>query len=201
MKKIPVLVCIAALSTFLLVYCNTVASKNPATASVDAATASASPDSMVKRGAYLVSIMGCNDCHTPKKMGPKGPVFDEERTLSGHPAEMPVAPYEAGTAKNWILFNQMLTNYVGPWGTSFSANLTPDSTGIGGWTEAQFLKAIREGKYKGLDNSRPLLPPMPWQEYRNATDEDLKAIFAYLKSLKPIRNVVPAAKINMPPKS
>ncbi len=198
MKKIPVLVCIAALSTLLLVYCNTVESKDPETANVDAAPASMSPDSMVKRGAYLVSIMGCNDCHTPKKMGPQGPVFDEERTLSGHPAEVPVAPYEAGTAKNWILFNQMLTNYVGPWGTSFSANLTPDSTGIGGWTEAQFLKAIREGKYKGLDNTRPLLPPMPWQEYRNATDEDLKAVFAYLRSLKPIRNVVPAAKINMP---
>ncbi len=200
MKKIPVLVSVAALSTALLVCCNQIESKET-TATEAAATNIISPDSMVKRGAYLVSIMGCNDCHTPKKMGPQGPVFDEERTLSGHPAEMPVAPYEAGTAKNWILFNQMLTNYVGPWGISFSANLTPDSTGIGSWTEAQFLKAIREGKYKGLDNSRPLLPPMPWQEYRNATDEDLKAVFAYLKSLKPIRNVVPAAKINMPPKS
>lgn len=200
MKKMPVLVSVVVLSTALLVCCNQTESKET-NATVAASTNIISPDSMVKRGAYLVSIMGCNDCHTPKKMGPQGPVFDEERTLSGHPAEMPVAPYEAGTAKNWILFNQMLTNYVGPWGISFSANLTPDSTGIGSWTEAQFLKAIREGKYKGLDNSRPLLPPMPWQEYRNATDEDLKAVFAYLKSLKPIRNVVPAAKINMPPKS
>jgi hypothetical protein len=202
MKKIPVLVCVAAISTVFLVYCNNVETKDPAATNTDSAatTAAVSPENLVKRGEYLVSIMGCNDCHTPKKMGPQGPVFDEERTLSGHPSEVPVAPYETSTAKNWILFNQMLTNYVGPWGISYSANLTPDSTGIGGWTEAQFLKAIREGKYKGLDNTRPLLPPMPWQEYRNATDEDLKAVFAYLKSLKPIRNVVPTAKINMPGK-
>lgn len=198
MKKIPVLVGIAALSTVFLVYCNHLGSKETA-ATVSAATnaTAISPDSLVKRGAYLVTIMGCNDCHTPKKMGPQGPYFDEERTLSGHPADMPVAKYDKGTAKNWILFNQMLTNYVGPWGISYSANLTPDSTGIGSWTEAQFLKAIREGKYKGLDNTRPLLPPMPWQEFGKASDEDLKAIFAYLKSLKPIKNVVPTAKINM----
>jgi hypothetical protein len=142
--------------------------------------------------------MGCNDCHTPKKMGPHGPEFDTDRTLSGHPADMPVAKFDTGTAKNWILFNQILTNYVGPWGISYSANLTPDSTGIGSWTEEQFFKAIREGKYKGLDNTRPLLPPMPWQEYRKASDEDLKAVFAYLKSNKPIRNVVPTATINRP---
>jgi len=193
MKKIPVLVTIAVLSTVILVFCNQPETKNNVT------TANAdpiSPDSLVKRGAYLVNIMGCNDCHTPKKMGPQGPEFDTDRLLSGHPADMPVAKFDTGTAKNWILFNWMLTNYVGPWGISYSANLTPDSTGIGSWTEQQFIKAIREGKYKGLDNTRPLLPPMPWQEYRKASDEDLKAVFAYLKSNKPIRNVVPTAKIN-----
>jgi hypothetical protein len=200
MKKIPVLVCVAVSTTVILVFCNQPEAKEQTNAAVTTEAAPMSRDSMVKRGGYLVSIMGCNDCHTPKKMGPQGPVFDEERMLSGHPSEVPVAPYDGNTAKNWILFNQMLTNYVGPWGTSYSANLTPDSTGIGSWTEAQFLKAIREGKYKGLDNTRPLLPPMPWQEFRNATDEDLKAIFAYLKSIKPVKNVVPTAKINMPPK-
>jgi mono/diheme cytochrome c family protein len=193
MKKMPAIVTIAVLSTVFLVFCNQ-PTKTEEIASTNAN--SISPDSLVKRGAYLVSIMGCNDCHTPKKMGPNGPEFDTERTLSGHPADMPVAKFDTGTAKNWILFNQILTNYVGPWGISYSANLTPDSTGIGSWTEAQFFKAIREGKYKGLDNTRPLLPPMPWQEYRNATDEDLKAVFAYLKSNKPVRNVVPTAKIN-----
>ncbi|HEX6432399.1 MAG TPA: c-type cytochrome [Niastella sp.] len=196
MKKIPVLVTIAVLSTLFLVFCNQPETKNNvATANADDPI---SPDSLVKRGAYLVSIMGCNDCHTPKKMGPQGPEFDTDRLLSGHPADMPVAKYDTGTAKNWILFNQILTNYVGPWGISYSANLTPDSTGTGGWTEQQFIKAIREGKYKGLDNTRPLLPPMPWQEYRHATDDDLKAVFAYLRSIKPIRNVVPTAKINKP---
>lgn len=193
MKKMPVLVTIAVLTTVLLVFCNQPEARdNVAAANED----SISPDSLVKRGAYLVTIMGCNDCHSPKKMGPHGPEFDTDRLLSGHPADMPVAKYDTGTAKNWILFNQMLTNYVGPWGISYSANLTSDSTGIGNWTEQQFFKAIREGKYKGLDNTRPLLPPMPWQEFSKATDEDLRAIFSYLKSTKPIRNVVPTAKIN-----
>lgn len=195
MKKIPALVTIAVLTTVLLVFCNDPEAKE--NDNVNAANAEPiSNDSLVKRGAYLVSIMGCNDCHTPKKMGPQGPEFDTDRLLSGHPADMPVAKYDTATARNWILFNQILTNYVGPWGISYSANLTPDSTGIGNWTEQQFFKAIREGKYKGLDNTRPLLPPMPWQEYRHATDEDLRAVFAYLKSNKPIRNIVPTAKIN-----
>jgi hypothetical protein len=194
MKKIMVLVCIVVSATVLLVFCNEPAAKETAVES--ASTTSMSPDSMVKRGAYLVTIMGCNDCHSPKKMGPQGPIPDEDRLLSGHPADMPVSKFDTGTAKNWILFNQMLTNYVGPWGISYSANITSDSTGIGGWTEQQFFKAIREGKYKGLDNTRPLLPPMPWPEFRHASDEDLRAIFAYLKSTKPVRNVVPTAKIN-----
>lgn len=149
-------------------------------------------DSLVKRGEYLVTIMGCDDCHSPKAFGPQGPYPDPEKRLSGHPAAMPVAGYDTATAKNWVLFNPFNTAIVGPWGTSFSANLTSDQTGIGSWTEQQFVKAMREGKYKGLDNTRPLLPPMPWPNYKNATDEDLKAIFAFLKSTKPIDNVVPA---------
>lgn len=196
MKKILVVVCVVVLATVLMVFCNEPNAAERAQGQ-SAEKEPISRDSMAKRGAYLVTIMGCNDCHTPKKMGPNGPEMDTDRMLSGHPAEMPVAKYDAGTAKNWILFNQMLTNYVGPWGISYSANLTPDSTGTLAWTEQQFIKAIREGKYKGMDNTRPLLPPMPWQEYRNASDEDLKAIFAYLRTIKPIKNVVPTAKINM----
>jgi hypothetical protein len=194
MKKILVLLCVVISATLLLFFCNEPAAKESVVES--ASTAPVSKDSMVKRGAYLVSIMGCNDCHSPKIMTPQGPVPDPERLLSGHPSNVPVAKYDAGTAKNWILFNGMLTNYVGPWGISFSANLTPDSTGTGSWTEQQFIKAIREGKYKGLDNTRPLLPPMPWPEYRNATDDDLKAVFAYLRTIKPVKNVVPTAVIN-----
>src|SRR5262245_24598579 len=112
MKKISVLLCLAVVITVLLVFCNAPAAEEHV---ASASTEPVSPDSMAKRGAYLVSIMGCNDCHTPKKMGPQGPVFDEERLLSGHPAEMPVPKFDTGTSKNWILFNQILTNYVGPW--------------------------------------------------------------------------------------
>ncbi len=157
------------------------------------AVAEISNDSLVKRGAYLVNMMGCNDCHTPKKMTPQGPALDTDRLLSGHPAEIPVLPFDTATTKNWVLFNMVGTGTVGPWGASFAANLTSDSTGIGSWTEAQFRKALKEGKFKGIDGSRPLLPPMPWENYKDMNDEDMKAIFAFLKSTKPIKNIVPQA--------
>lgn len=149
------------------------------------------PDSLVKKGQYLVTAMGCTDCHTPKKMGPQGPEPDPDLFLSGHPSKMPVGKIDTMVTKNWLLFNYNLTAFVGPWGVSFSANLTSDESGIGNWTEEQFFTAIRKGKFKGLEGGRPLLPPMPWQQYRNLNDEDLKAVFMYLKSTKPIANVVP----------
>ena len=152
---------------------------------------SISPDSMVNRGRYLVTIMGCNDCHSPKIMGPMGPVIDTLHMLSGHPANMPIGKAPAEVLKSWMLFNPTLTAYVGPWGTSFAANITSDETGIGNWSEAQFFTAIRKGKSKGLENNRSLLPPMPWEMFRNATDVDLSSIFAYLKSTKPVENRVP----------
>src|SRR5262245_34252046 len=142
------------------------------------------------RGAYLVKIMGCNDCHTPWKVGPQGPEPDMTRELSGHPEEMamPAITLErgpwawAGAATN--------TAFSGAWGVSFTANLTPDpETGLGKWTEETFLRALRTGRHEG--QGRPILPPMPWAQYRNATDEDLSAVFAYLQSIKPIRNRVP----------
>jgi len=151
-----------------------------------------SKDSMIKRGEYLVTIMGCDDCHSPKKLGPNGPEPDMDRRLSGHPASMPLGSYRQSDLKSWVLFNQNLTAFVGPWGVSFAANLTSDESGIGSWSEQQFIKALREGKLKGMDNSRPLLPPMPWPNFSKASDEDLKAIFSYLKSTKPINNVVPS---------
>ena len=92
------------------------------------------------------------------------------------------------------MFNEDLTSAAGPWGVSFSANITSDSTGLGNWTEAQFFKALREGKFKGLDQSRPLLPPMPWQNLKHLTDEDIRSIFAFLKSTKPVKNVVPGTR-------
>lgn len=146
---------------------------------------------LIKRGAYLVNTSACHDCHSPKVMTPFGPEPDPDRLLSGYPADMPISEFETETLKNWVLFNQELTSAVGPWGISFAANITSDETGIGNWTEEQFFRAIREGKYKGLEGSRSLLPPMPWQVYRNMTDDDIRSIFAYLKSTVPIANIVP----------
>jgi hypothetical protein len=145
---------------------------------------------LIKRGLYLTTVGACNDCHSPKVMTPYGPDTDTTRKLSGHPEneKLPMV----GNSENWILFSMGLTGFVGPWGTSYAANLTPDETGIGNWTFEQFKTALRKGKYKGLEGGRDLLPPMPWIMYRNFTDEDILAVFTYLKSLPPIKNVVPA---------
>lgn len=149
-------------------------------------------EELVAKGQYLVGIMGCNDCHSPKVFGPQGPTLDPERILSGHPAELAPGKFDPAIFADWVLFNHHNTAAAGPWGISFSGNLTSDETGIGNWSFDQFKKAMKEGKYKGLDGGRMLLPPMPWPNYANITDEDLQAIFAYLKSTKPVRNVVPA---------
>ncbi len=150
---------------------------------------------MMKRGEYLVNSVGCDDCHSPKRFGPKGPEIIPELRLSGYPSDRPVQKPDSNVIKQgWVMLGPDLTSAVGPWGVSFAANLTPDETGIGAWTEQNFLTAIRHGKLKGLENSRDLLPPMPWFAYKNFTDEDLKSIFAYLKTLPPVHNIVPAPK-------
>ena len=147
----------------------------------------------VLRGEYLVGIMGCNDCHTPKVMTDQGPVPDVHRLLSGHPSDEVLASIaDKKVLSDYALFNMGLTASVGPWGTSYAANLTPDETGLGNWTLDQFEKALREGKSKGMDNGRMLLPPMPWQNLRNLSNDDLAAIWAYLRAITPVKNVVPA---------
>lgn len=151
-------------------------------------------ESLVKRGEYLVTIMGCHDCHSPKKFGPRGPQPDPERLLSGHPQDMPLAKVDTTLVKDWAMFNNHMTATVGPWGVSFAANITSDATGIGNWTEEQFFRALREGKYKGMPNGRMILPPMPWPMFSHLKDEDLKAIFAYLKTVKPVKNIPPAPR-------
>jgi len=149
----------------------------------------------VKRGEYLVSIVGCDDCHSPKKMGPMGPEIIPELRLSGYPSGRPIQKADSNVVKQgWALFNPDLTSAAGPWGMSFAGNITSDETGIGNWTEENFMRALRKGKYKGLETSRPLLPPMPWFVYKNMSDEDLKSIFAYLKTTKAVANVVPASR-------
>ena len=144
-------------------------------------------------GEHLVTIMACNDCHTPKKMGPNGMEIDSTLLLSGHPAKMPLFEVDRkAMAAKGLVVTQDLTAWVGPWGVSYTANLTPDETGIGNWNIDQFKMAIRQGKFHGMGNGRPLLPPMPWDMYKHASDDELSAVFAYLKSIKPISNLVPA---------
>src|SRR4051812_33729508 len=145
----------------------------------------------VERGKYLVAVMGCNDCHTPLKIGAHGPEPDMTRFLTGHPEPMGPLPVARNQPGPWM-WSGAATNtaFSGPWGVSYAANLTPDrNTGLGIWTEEMFVKAIRTGKHMGT--SREILPPMPWPAFRNATDEDLKSVYAYLRTLKPVVNHVP----------
>ncbi|MBX2891177.1 MAG: diheme cytochrome c-553 [Saprospiraceae bacterium] len=177
---------------FWLSNCQQQPSDKPTTAQ-----ANLSREAQVQRGEYLAGFAMCDDCHTPKIMTEHGPQFDMSRRFSGHPAGEPfdtTGMKDLVTTRFVAVFSSGLTAYLGPWGVSYAANLTPDDTGIGNWTEAQFIKAIREGKSKGMDGARPLLPPMPWEVVRNMSDEDLKALFAYFKSVKPIQNVVPNPK-------
>ncbi len=145
-----------------------------------------------KRGEYLITSMGCHDCHTPKKMGEQGPELVMERALSGFQQgnELPELSRDA-LEKGWMLMNNDLTAAVGPWGVSFAANLTSHESGIGSWNFEQFKRALTEGKFKGQESGRMLLPPMPWQNFTDLTEEDLQAIFDYLQSTEPIDNAVP----------
>lgn len=151
--------------------------------------AKAKSQTQIQRGEYLVQFGDCSACHTPLKFGPHGPEPDLSRFLSGHPEEtkLPLPELKPGP---WFAATAGMTAWTGPWGISYAANLTPDAnTGLGIWTEEMFMSALRTGQHMG--NGRPILPPMPWQASKNLTDDDLKAIFAYLKSIPPIKNRVP----------
>ena len=150
--------------------------------------------SQIEHGRMLVIGGACHDCHTPKKFGPNGPEPDVDRMLSGHPEDIKVtAPYQPAPGSPWAYAASAdLTAWSGPWGVSFPANLTPDTnTGLrsGVWTEALFIKALRTGKHMGI--ARDILPPMPWNFYGQLSDDDLKAIWAYLGTIRPISNHVP----------
>jgi hypothetical protein len=166
---------------------------------VKESSASAMPalegEALIKRGEYLVTIGSCHDCHSPKNLTPMGPKVDSTKMFSGHPAGMPLPPFDPGALKpgGWILMAPDVTSFVGPWGVSFAANLTPDSaTGIGSWTQDVFINTLRTGKHLGQQNGRPVLPPMPWEFIGKMTDEDLSAVYAYLRTLPAITNRVPA---------
>ena len=200
MQKRFVLAC-AGVVSMLAIYSCTSSSADQKTATEEKTLAAAAADP-VKRGEYLVTIMGCNDCHSPKRMGPNGPELIPELILSGYPSTLVTPPLSPDATKNgWVSLWADLTTAVGPWGQTYAANITSDSTGIGVWTEDQFKKALKEGKFKGMEGTRPIMPTMPWQNYKSIADEDVNAIFAYLKSTKPVKNVVPEAKLNPPPKA
>jgi hypothetical protein len=165
------------------------AASTPATKAAPGAPEGRAPS--VERGAYLVRIMGCNHCHTPYELGPAGPEPDMSRALSGHPADfvMPAPPALDG---KWTWLGAGTnTAFAGPWGVSFSANLTPDpETGLGRWTAETFIATMRNGRHEG--RGRPVLPPMPVENLAALTNPDILDLFAYLQSLPPVRNRVPA---------
>jgi len=153
--------------------------------------AAAAQGSGVERGHYLVEFGGCHDCHSPKVFTAAGPTPDTTRLLSGHPADakLPAVPAAVLGPDKWgALTTPDLTAWAGPWGVSFTANLTPDPTGLRGWTAEQFIQTMRTGKHLGT--GRAILPPMPWYDIGKLTDDDLRAVFAYLQSLKPVANRV-----------
>jgi cytochrome c553 len=174
-KQKPVLVTAAIVGAFL---------------SAGAALAEGNNAALIKRGALLVGIGGCADCHTPFRMGANGPEKDMSRGLSGHPEQLKLgAPPKLDNDWNWAGSTTM-TAFVGPWGTTYAANLTPDrETGIGAWKEKDFVQAMRTGKHVGV--ARPIMPPMPWQAVGQLPDSDLRAIYAYLKAQPAVKNKVP----------
>ena len=145
---------------------------------------------LVKRGALLVSVGDCVTCHTPFRMGANGPEKDIARGLSGHPEGLKLTPPPRLDAEwNWA-GSATMTAFVGPWGITYAANLTPDrETGIGAWKEKDFVQAMRTGKHLGA--ARPILPPMPWKALSRLPESDLRAIYVYLMAQPAVKNKVP----------
>jgi len=149
----------------------------------------------VARGEQLVKMGGCNDCHTPQKFDPNlgMPVPDWSRMLSGHPTGAPDPEAKPGQTDQAVI-GPTFTSFKLGFGTIYSRNLTPDrETGLGAWTEAQFIQTMRTGHRQGT--GRVLLPPMPWMNLAKASDDDLGAIYAYLQSIPAVSNRVPDPKV------
>ena len=179
-RLIQIYCTVAAMATLAA----TVLTASPRASAADASTP-------VARGKYLVNTSGCHDCHTPFKLGPNGPEPDMSRMLSGHPEALVMPPAPTLPAGPWLITSSVTnTAHAGPWGVSFTANLTPDAdTGLGQWTLKDFMSTIRTGRHMG--RGRPVLPPMPIPVYNNFTDADLEAVYAYLRTIPPIKNRVP----------
>jgi hypothetical protein len=154
----------------------------------------------VKHGETLVRMGGCSDCHTPMAFDAKlgMPVPIKERFLSGHPEGAPDPTGNPGKGDQAVI-GPTFTSFRLPFGVVYSANLTSDrETGLGTWSEAQFKRVMRSGVHKGDPDGRPVLPPMPWMNLSQSSDEDLGAIFAFLQSLPPVKNKVPDPAVPAP---
>ncbi|WP_074067923.1 c-type cytochrome [Rhizobium gallicum] len=126
--------------------------------------AAAADDTQIARGEYLVTIGGCNDCHTPGYFFGKP---DSSRFLGGSDVGFEI-PGE---------------------GVFVSPNITSDKeTGIGSWTRDQIVTAIQTGQ---RPDGRALAPIMPWHAFAQLTKEDVTSIAAFLQSLKPVSHQVP----------
>jgi hypothetical protein len=151
-----------------------------------------------QHGEQLVKMGGCSDCHTPMKFDEAKhmPVPDMTRFLSGHPEGAP-DPQAAPGQQDMAVIGPTFTSFKTGFGVVYSRNLTPDKeTGLGAWTAAEFVATMRTGHRRG--NGRVLLPPMPWMNLASAPTSDLEAMFAYLKTLPPVRNAVPEPKVPAP---
>jgi hypothetical protein len=149
----------------------------------------------VELGERLVASHDCILCHTPKMMTDQGPVPNPDLLLSGHPGDQTLSDFpmslESVMTGQWILATGSFTSYVGPWGITYSGNLTPADEGLGNWTLEAFDNALRQGWYKGIPNGRRLQPPMPWEAFSHLTDQEVEAIYLYLSTIKPVSNVSP----------
>lgn len=132
-------------------------------AALASAPAPAAAQDSLKRGEYLAAIMDCTGCHTPG-------------ALTGQPD---MQRYLAGADVGF---------QIPGLGVFYPPNLTPDETGLGTWSEAEIVRAVRAGE---RPDGRMLVPVMPYHSYAKLTDADAAALAAYLKSLKPVRNEVP----------
>jgi hypothetical protein len=150
---------------------------------------------LVRQGETLVRLGGCGDCHTPvrfdEKRGAPSPI--PGRLLSGHPAGAADPAGDPGRGDQAVI-GATFTSFRLPFGVVYSANLTPDlETGIGGWSEAEFIATMRTGHHRG--KGRPVLPPMPWQNLAQQPEQNLRAVFAYLRSVPAVNNRVPAPSV------
>ncbi|MDB5217000.1 MAG: putative diheme cytochrome c-553 [Myxococcaceae bacterium] len=164
-----------------------------------AVAAAATHAELVKRGGQLVKMGGCSDCHTPMAFDPKigMPVPQMDRFLSGHPAGAPDPTGTPGKGDQAVI-GPTFTSFKLPFGVVYAQNLTPDpETGLH-IDRDHFIATMRSGKHLGQPDGRPILPPMPWMNLQNASDEDLGAMHAYLGSITPIKNAVPEPKVPAP---